>query len=727
MVSRGRVPRRRPGVPAPILSGRMRQLLQNVATGDITVEDVPAPSATPVSLLVETRFSLISAGTERSALDLGRSSLAGKARARPDLVQKVVESARTEGLASTYAKVRGRLGEPNALGYSLSGVVLESCADGPAAPGDLVACAGAGRASHAEIVTVSRNLCARVPDGVRAEDAAYGTVAAIALHGVHLAEVGLGDVVAIIGLGLVGQLTVEILMAAGCQPLGMDPDSHRVTLAREIGAWATTDAAELDAECRRVTAGRGADGVLITAASKSAAPLATATAVARERAVICVVGDVAIESPRAPLFSKELRLVVSRSYGPGRYDPSYEDGGTDYPAGYVRWTEGRNLEEVLRLMATGKLCPARLTTHTVDLEDGERAYALLDGEEPSLGILLRYAEEPDRSSQVRLTASRRAGPRRHRSAIGVIGAGAFARGVLMPRLARHADIVAVATATGLSAHSSARRFGASLATTDVAAVLESPDVDAVVIATRHDTHAEYVVRALKAGKDVFTEKPLALDEQELARVERAAAESDGILMVGFNRRFAPLAGELRRGLADHGPLVIEYRVNAGRLPRSHWTHDPSVGGGRIVGEGCHFVDFAAYLAGGRPVHTQATAVSGGSEPREDNVIATFSLSDGSVASLVYAAFGDPALPKERVEVMGERGAAILDDFAQLHLFTQGTQRTVRGKRDKGHAAEVDQFLSACRTGQQPWPLEDMLAVTRATFAIRDAVHASGAS
>jgi predicted dehydrogenase/threonine dehydrogenase-like Zn-dependent dehydrogenase len=702
----------------------VKQLLQNVSTGEITVEEVPGPVAGPASLLVSTRFSLISAGTERAALDLGRASLVEKARARPDLVQKVIESARTDGVATTYAKVRGRLGEPNALGYSLAGVVLEGCEDAPAAPGELVACAGAGKASHAEVVSVPRHLCARVPAGVAPEDAAYATVAAIALHGVRLAELRLGDVAAVIGLGLVGQLTLQLLAAAGCVPLGTDPDPGRVELSRKCGFFATTGAAELEAEARRLTSNRGADGVLVTAASKSSGPLATATALARDRAVVSVVGDVLVESPRAPLFSKELRLVVSRSYGPGRYDPSYEEAGIDYPAGYVRWTEGRNLEEVLRLMSIGQLRPGALTTHTFDLDEGPRAYELLGAPEPSLGILLRYPERPSggpRSIQLSANGRRRIG--RDRVRIGVIGAGVFARSVLMPALGRGAAVTAVATRTGVSARSTAQRFGATLATTDPAELLASDSVDAVVIATRHNLHAELAVAALEAGKHVFVEKPLALSEEELTRVQKATAGGRSVLMVGFNRRFAPLAERLHGGLAGHGPMLVTYRVNAGRLPRSHWTHDAVEGGGRIVGEVCHFVDFASYLCGGEPRVSAVDALSGSSEPLEDNISATLRFPNGSVASIVYCALGDASLEKERVEVLGEAGAGVLSDFSSLALHVGGRKELVEGKRDKGHAREIAIFLEACRTGTQPWPVHEMAAVTRATFALRDGVLA----
>ena len=686
------------------------------------MSDVPPPARRPGELLVATRYSLISAGTERAAVEQGQTSLAAKARARPDLVRKVVDSARDEGIATTYAKVRGQLGEPRALGYSLAGVVLEAPDDSPAGPGDLVACAGAGYASHAEIVSVPRLLCARVPAGVAPEDAAYATVGSIALHGVRLAEVGLGDVVAVIGLGLVGQMTLELLRAAGCVALGSDLDQGRVALAREAGFYATTDTGELEAETRRLTDGRGADGVLVTAASSSSAPLALATTVARERSVVCVVGDVALESPRAPMFKKELKLMVSRSYGPGRYDPRYEEGGIDYPAGYVRWTEGRNLDEVLRLMATGQLRPSRLTTHTFDLEDGGDAYALLSSEERSLGIVLRHpglTEVGPRSISPPAVRRRRRSSGRLR--IGMVGAGGFAKATLMPALAKHADIAAVVTSTGLSARSAATRFGAARATTDPDEVLAADDIDAVVIATRHDTHADYAVRALAAGKHVFVEKPPAIDAEGLAAVERATAEHDGVYVVGFNRRFAPLATRMHSELAGRGPLMITFRVNAGRVPRDHWQHDPDVGGGRIVGEVCHFVDFASFMCGGPPVETTAAAVAGSSEPRDDNVAATLRFADGSVAVIVYSALGDKALPKERVEVLGEAGAAVLDDFRALTLHKGGSSDELNGRQDKGHAVELETFVAACRSGSQPWPVGDMMGVMRSTFAIRDAV------
>ena len=706
----------------------MKQLLQDRNSGTISIEEVPAPVRTPAGLLVVTRFSLISAGTERAAVEMGNKSLVGKARARPDLVRKVLDSAREEGAASTIAKVRGQLEHPNPLGYSSSGIVLEAPPESPAGPGDLVACAGAAFAAHAQIVNVPRTLVARVPDGVAAEDAAYATVAAIALHGVRLCELKLGEVAVVVGLGLVGQLTLELVAASGCTAIGVDPSAERVEIARAAGFWATTDSQELIDEAHRLTAGRGADGALITAAAKTSAPLATGIAAARERATVCMVGDVAVESSRRPLFEKELKLVVSRSYGPGRYDPRHEDQGIDYPAGYVRWTEGRNLEAVLGLMAQGKLNPSRLTTHTYPLEEGVDAYGVLEGTEPSLGILLDYGTGTPslhralRREAVRPRLARRPLGGGARPRIGVIGAGSFARTFLLPRLAKQADIAAIVTATGPSAKATAARFGAKVAATDPSVVLDADDIDAVVIATRHDSHAEYTARALENGKHVFVEKPLAIDETGLDAVELAArAERAGTLMVGFNRRFAPMTLKLRQALGGRGPLMIQYRIAAGRLPHGHWQHDPEVGGGRIVGEVCHFVDLATALTGELPSQISAVAVEGSSEPREDTIAATLAYPGGSVATIVYAALGDPSLPKERIEVLGEAGAGVLDDFRSLSLHRNNEVSQDKSARDKGHAAELNAFVEACRTGRPAQDLEELLGVMRATFAIRDAV------
>lgn len=714
----------------------MKQVVQDLDSGAVEVVEVAAPCPPAAGVLVSTRYSLISAGTERAMLAFGRQSLVGKARARPDLARQVLASARAEGLAATYHRARGRLAAPRPLGYSSAGIVLESAGGVPARAGELVACAGAGYANHAEIVSIPPHLCARVPEGVQAQDAAYATLGAIALHGLRTAHVGLGEIVAVIGLGLVGQLAMDLAAAAGAIAIGFDPNPARVAIAASAGHRTSTDRTDLLAEVGRVSGGRGADAVIVAAASRDPAPLQAAVEIARERATVCVIGDVPITVGRAGLYAKELTLVVSRSYGPGRYDRRYEEQGVDYPIAYVRWTEGRNLEEVLRLMGAERLRPSRLTTHVLDLDRAGEAYALLGGAEPALGVLLRYPERdragarviaiPDRALPDRSERSQRRAGGRAAVRVGILGAGDFARGVLLPELTRLAPLTVVGAATGASARAAAERFGAQTSTTDPARVLEGEDVDAVVIATRHDSHAEYAVRALKAGKHVLVEKPLALDEDQLASIERAARDAPGVLMVGFNRRHAPLAIALKHALAGAGSLVVSYRVNAGTVPGSHWVLDPAVGGGRIIGEACHFLDFAAFLCDAPPTSATAVATADGSQLSADNLIAAVALADGSALSLVYASRGDAGLAKERIEVLGRRGAAVLEDFRELRLYRDGRERTTRQRRDKGHAAELAAFLEAAATGRQPWPVSEMAAVTRATFALRAQVGAGDA-
>jgi predicted dehydrogenase/threonine dehydrogenase-like Zn-dependent dehydrogenase len=704
--------------------------MQDLDSGEVEVIEVAAPAPPSVGVLVATRYSLISAGTERAMLEFGRQSLLGKARARPDLAGQVIASARAEGVRATYRKAQARLAAPRPLGYSCAGVVLEAAGGTPARPGELVACAGAGYANHAEVVSIPHHLCARVPAGVDPQDAAYTTVAAIALHGVRTGGVELGAAVVVVGLGLVGQLALDLAAAAGARAVGYDPDPTRTAIAQSAGHLATSEERDLAALVGSVSDDRGADVALVAAASRDPAPLLTAVDVVRDRAVVCVIGDVQIAAPRTALYEKELSLVVSRSYGPGRYDHRYEEQAVDYPAAYVRWTEGRNLGEVLRLMGAGRLQPARLTTHVLDVDAAAEAYALLGGGS-ALGVLLRYPDRADAVTRtVAITAKHSGSSSARRPVqgqgairIGVLGAGDFARGVLLPPLARLGQLTVIGAATGGSARATAERFGAPISTTDPARVLEGDDVDAVVIATRHDSHAGYVAQALSAGKHVFVEKPLAIDEEELMSLEEVAEGAPGILMVGFNRRYAPLALALKRALGGRGPLIVTYRINAGALPDSHWLLDPAVGGGRIVGEVCHFVDFAAFLCGAVPTHATAVAMRRESALSSEDVISSIELSDGSAAAITYAAGGDGGMSKERIEVMGGGRAAVLEDFRELHLYTGRRAQVTKQRRDKGHAAEIEAFIEAARTGVQPWPVQDMVAVTRATFDLRDQVGA----
>ena len=704
----------------------MRQVAQRPRHGRITVVDAPLPALRPGWLLVANRASLISAGTERTKIELGAKNLAQKARARPDLLRKVVDRARTEGIGSALAAAKDRLDALTPLGYSSAGTVLRvgKGVEGIAA-GDRVACGGGGFATHAEVVAVPRNLVAAVPDGVPLESAAYATVGAIALHGVRRAEAQLGERVGVIGLGLVGQLAVRILAAAGCTVIGIDLDPNAVELAASVGATAFERARDgLATSVLDATDGLGLDSVLVCAATTSADPVRLASELARDRGRVVIVGDVPIEADRALFYEKELELRLSRSYGPGRYDRDYEERGRDLPPAYVRWTEQRNMQAFLDLVASGAVDPSPLTTHRFPVDEAERAYALLtedQGGERPFGILLEYAyEERSAAPGPRSVRPRGAGTAR----IGLIGAGSFARGTLLPALRdAGAELAAVASGGGLTAIDVATRFGFERAADSADDIFADDSIDAVVIATRHASHARLTASALRAGKAVLVEKPLAIDGDGLAEVEQALGP-ESLLMVGFNRRFAPLAVQLRAELEAVASPILLARANAGPLPADHWTHDPEDGGGRLIGEGCHFVDLLSYLAGAPAVVVHALAVPHPQRPLEcsDEVVATLRFASGAVGTLVYSGGGDPHLPKERVEALGGGLAAVLDDFRRLELHRGGKRRVTKQRQDKGHNAEVAHFLAAVRGEADAPEVDTYLDSTRATLALVESLR-----
>lgn len=705
----------------------MKQVIQNFKTGELSVGQAPPPALRPGGVLVRVARSLISAGTERGTVSVGQSSLVGKARQRPDLVKQVIDNVRREGVAATMQKVRTRLESLKPLGYSAAGVVA-AVGEGVTElkVGDRVACAGAGYASHAEVIFVPKNLCARVPDEVSFDDAAYTTVGAIAMQGVRQADVRLGETACVIGLGLIGQITVQLLRAAGCRVVGVDVDALAVERARKSGA----DLAILrsdDAE-RRVEAftnGIGADAVLITASTSSHDPVEFAGQIARDRAKVVVVGSVPIDVPRSPYYEKELDVRLSRSYGPGRYDPDYEERGRDYPVSYVRWTEGRNMQGFLDLVASNRLDLSQLTTHSFEIDAAVQAYDVVLGKggEHPCGILLTYAGEPALSERVdRPTATV---PARASGRVGVAfaGAGNFATASLLPPLKRLANVTltGVATSSGLSAKGVADKFEFAYAASGLDQILDDAATTCVFVATRHNLHHELAARALRAGRAVFVEKPLAVDREGLAEVVAAARESGGQLLVGFNRRFAPLAQQIRSSFESRvGPAAVHFRVNAGFAPRSHWTQDPVEGGGRIIGEGCHFIDFVQFLTGALPVRVAATSVRSGNERETDadSVAITLTMSDGSLGSILYVALGDKRLAKERCELFADGAAAVLDDFRAGTVFRAGREEKLkRSGQDKGHAAEVAAFVEAVRTGApSPIALDSIVATTLASFA-----------
>jgi polar amino acid transport system substrate-binding protein len=709
----------------------MKQVVQNYRTGELKVEDVPPPALRLGGVLIRTAFSLISAGTERTIVSTAQSSLIGKARSRPDLVRQVVDSFKNEGLRATYEKVSARLDRVTALGYSASGSVI-AVADGVEGLtiGDQVACAGAGYASHSEVLFVPQNLCCRIPEGSSLESACYTTVGSIALHGVRQSDARLGESVAVVGLGLVGQLTVQILKAAGCRVLGIDLDPAACELAKASGADFTSHPGEAVQACLSFTRGRGADCILITAGTKSNDPVELAGKIARDRARVVVVGLVGMDLPRHIYYEKEIELRLSRSYGPGRYDPDYEEKGTDYPIGYVRWTEKRNMEAFLRLIADGKVDTALLTTHRFPVERAIEGYDLITAREREryCGVVLEYPQ----SGAEALSAVTPIKPRqiaKEELGVGFIGAGSFARGVLLPIIQRlrEVQLLGVSTATGISAKSTAERFGFSFATTDYNEVLGESQTNCVFIATRHDSHARLATEALNRGLAVFVEKPLATTIDDLNQVITTARTSGGLLMVGFNRRFAPLTIKVKDQFNKRaGPMTIIYRINAGRLPANHWTLDPLEGGGRIVGEVCHFVDFIQFVTDATPLRVSAQSVSSeiSTEIVDDSVTIQMSLSDGSIASIIYAASGDKSVGKEQIEVFCDGNVASIDDFQSASIVRSGKRIGLgSGKRNKGHGEEIAAFLKAARgAGEPPISLESLELTTKTCLAIVESVR-----
>jgi len=707
----------------------VKQVLQQARSGEIAVMDVPAPKLVPGCILVRMAASLVSAGTERASYEFASKNLLQKAKARPDLVAEVFNKIRRDGLFSAVSASRARLDQPNALGYSSAGTVIE-VGEGVTdlGVGDRIACAGANYAVHAEFACVPRLLAAKIPQQstVSFEDAAFTTLGAVALHGVRTAEVKLGDVVAVIGLGLVGQLTVQILKAAGCRVLGMDIATERAELAYRLGAENVSISRDgLRDLCRQYSNGHAADAVLITAETPSSEPVALAGEVARDRAIVVAVGTVGMEIQRKLYFEKELDFRVSRSYGPGRYDSAYEQKGRDYPVGYVRWTETRNMESFLQLLSAGKVDVKPLVTHRFPIECAQNAYDLITGKtgQPFLGVLITYPAQAEASQEIRLRGNPTAIAGEKSLAIGVLGAGNFAMSTLLPALkqVRGVEMIGVCAANGSHARHAAEKFGFRYCASDEYKVFNDPDINAIVIATRHHLHANQVLTALAAGKHVFCEKPLCLNETDLQKIVRAHETSsrDLLLMVGFNRRFAPLALRMKAFLKQtKEPLALHYRVNTGFVARDHWVNDPEQGGGRILGEVCHFVDFLSFLTGSLPIEVETKNVSSFDQDADENVIISLRFANGSQGTISYLSNGDRSYSKERVEVFGGGAVAVLEDFRRLELVRHGKKQTFRShfRQDKGHHAELEAFAAAIRGGGKiAIPFEQIVSSTLATL------------
>ncbi|HZQ27528.1 MAG TPA: bi-domain-containing oxidoreductase [Acidimicrobiales bacterium] len=711
----------------------MKQIAQNYRSGELLMLEVPVPTCRPGGVLVRTEHSLVSTGTELMKINESKLSLIGKARARPDQVKKVLDSVSQQGLQATYRKVAGKLDSYTPLGYSLSGVVVEVGAGvSEFKVGDRVACGGNVHALHAEYNWVPTNLVVPVPDGVSSAHASFATVGSVSLHGFRQSEAKLGETACVVGLGLIGLLLVQILRAAGVTVVGVDPSAERRAVAEALGAascWGTDDSAVaggLEAVAS-LTGGMGIDHIFLTAGGDTNQPVELAAAMARDRARVTDIGKCQLDLPWKDYYEKELEVRFSRSYGPGRYDPVYEEGGVDYPIGYVRWTERRNMACFLDLVAEGRIDLAPITSAVVPFDDAVGAYdRLRTGKQRGVGVLFRYdADDRDIAGQrVDVPRAKRPRPAAGVARIGVIGAGNYATSMLLPHLAERSDatLVEVTTATSLSAVNAKRKFGFERAGTDYRGLLADDGIDAVLIATRHHSHAALVCEALRAGKAVFVEKPLAVHAAQLAAIVDTVAETgNDRIMVGFNRRFAPLLTALRQEWGPpRGPVHLRYAVNAGRLGHDSWYANRDEEGSRLVGEGCHFVDTASWWLGADPVEVFAAATS----VDADDASVTLRYADGSVATIDYATNGDSRYPKETIEVFGGGRVAKLDNFGRTELWSGGRKQVKRslGGVDKGQKAEVDAFVRAVATGaEMPVPLGSLLATTAATFAAVDSI------
>lgn len=719
----------------------MKQILQNLKTGTTKVADVPCPRAGAGQVLIRSRVSLVSAGTERMLVEFGKASLIEKARQQPDKVRMVLDKIKTDGLLPTIEAVRNKLDQPLAMGYCNVGTVMEA-GDGAGgfAAGDRVVSNG----RHAEVVSVPANLCARIPDNVSDETAVFTVIGAIALQGIRLVQPTLGEAVAVTGLGLIGLMTVQLLCAHGCRVLGLDFDKEKLELARQLGAETCNLAEQEDSVTAALafSRGRGADAVIVTAATESSEPMHQAALMCRKRGRIVLIGVTGLELSRADFYEKELTFQVSCSYGPGRYDPNYEEKGQDYPVGFVRWTEQRNFEAVLDMMADGRLNVKPLVSHRFPLERAKEAYALVGGAGPSLGILLQYPMPEEKSDTVLREHTVRLAIKPVAAAghatLAFVGAGNYATAVLIPAFRQTGvRLKSVASIGGVSGVHAGRKFGFEQTTTDVDQVFADPEVNVVVIATRHDSHADMVCRALAAGKHTFVEKPLAIDREGLAKIEAAYADAiaagrSPLVMVGFNRRFAPQVRkvkELLGGVKERKAFVMT--VNAGAIPAGHWTQDAEAGGGRIIGECCHFIDLLRHLADSPITGFQATSLGRvpGVSISEDKVMITLMFSDGSIGAVHYLANGHKSFPKERLEVFCAGRVLQLDNFRKLTGYGwPGFSKLNLWRQDKGQKNCAAAFVRVVEAGGAALiAFDELLEVSRITIEVAAALRSQGIS
>ncbi len=704
----------------------MKQILQNLRDGQTSVIEVPAPTVAAGRLTIATRRTLISAGTEKMLVEFGQAGLLGKAKAQPEKVKQVLAKMRTDGLLPTLEAVFSKLDEPLPLGYCNAGVVT---AVGPGAVGFEVGQRVVSNGPHAELVSVPALLCARIPENVSDDEAAFTVLASIGLQGVRLIEPTLGETVVVYGLGLIGLVTAQLLRASGCQVIGVDINPRRLELARQFGTETIHggECPDLPAKVRALTQGRGADGVLITASAKGDAIVAHAAQMCRTRGRVVLVGVVGLNLNRADFYRKEISFQVSCSYGPGRYDTAYEEQGHDYPLGYVRWTEQRNFEAILAMLAAGTLSLKPLITHQYELHDAASAYQAIQDDPSSLGVLLTYPEHCDASRTIALPASRPT-VAAERLTAAVIGAGNFTRATLMPALSKLPLRIkyVVGRTGGAAVQHVAQKFAAEQATTDLSRALEDPEVNLVLVTTNHDSHASLVRQSLAAGKHVFVEKPLALKLAEIESIKQTVASEAGRqLMVGYNRRFSPhvqKCQQLLKGRAE--PLAINFLINAGAIPADHWVHDSSKGGGRIIGEACHFIDLAQALTGSLVRSVSAQRMGSGPAIRDDKMSITLAMQDGSVASISYFANGSKSFPKESVTIFSDNRVLVIDNFRVTvgYDFT-GFRRYKTSRQEKGHSQQFAALVNSLSLGGE-WliPFEQLVNSAQASIAAVLAAH-----
>ena len=712
----------------------MKQIVQNMKSGETQIVDIPVPIIQPGFLLIRTAASLVSAGTERMLVSFAEKNLLGKAQSRPDLMKQVIEKAKRAGILTTLNTAFNRLDQPITLGYSSAGTVMQvgKGVDG-FKPGDRVVCAGGSYAVHAEYALVPKNLAAHLPKEVKFESGAFVTIGAIALNGIRLANPQVGEMSAVIGMGLLGLLTAQILTASGCEVIGMDISPERLAFAQKVGIRAEINK-NIKEKFIQMTRGRGFDHIFICADTTSNEPVELAGEIARDRANIVAIGAVGMDIPRKQYYEKELTFKIARSYGPGRYDKTYEEIGGDYPIGYVRWTEGRNLEAIVDLLKHNRLEVASLITHRFPIEQAKEAYTLITGKRDQnyLGIILTYPEKENQQAEKNIItfSSEHISSKSKKLDVGVIGAGNYANAVFLPTIKKnpHINLLGIVSAKGLNAQQSAKKFGFSYADSHIDTILKDEKIDLVTILTQHADHADLVRKSLQAGKHVYCEKPLAITKKQLESIiPLFQKKSHPYLTVGFNRRFAPYSVQLKSFFTDRvEPIYAHYRVNAGFIPSSHWLHDPTKGGGRLIGEGCHFIDYIVFLVGQIPesVHTQALPDNG--KYTRDNFVITMSFPDGSIGTISYLANGNRSVGKEYLEVFCGGKVGILDDFRKLQLFGKTTKKKREYfKQDKGHTSAWDKFVNAViKNTEAPIPYTELIGTAYVILACEQSMQTS---